>query len=675
MKTLNMHSVIVLIILVFHGTSSVFGQTQSQVFVLPLEREVHIYHTRNMAPGESFHVYRQASPTADFERISDEPISMAPRIDEIASVLGESLDAVLNFFEVHSEAQLWMAIQNRPVESNIASILFPEAARLQGRLFIDSFPPTGNRATYRLDFFDVTGAPTGQQLSQTAEIIPTELNTPVITRAENTGQQVTLHWEFPMAPRGQTDFVIQFHIFRKNLQTGSFERVTDDIVIRNNATNQHRKTFPSPVINTTETYVVAAVDFSRRQGPMSNEFVYELIDNLPPAVVQGVQANQTDDTSVGISWMPGSETNLAGYKVYRGTDMSRAFEAIHEGLISTETPFFLDTNATGGQTYFYYVTAVDQTGNESEQGSLAMASIPDLLPPSAPSNFRGEFNLETTLVDLAWDMEEYSDNFNTFIILRKRLDSRHDLTYSRITFDRVTETSISDNGIADQGFIEGSKYQYVLYSASHAYNFSDTLSITVEIPIITPPDPPSHLTAISDNGHRINLSWNPSMSRNLAGYILYRKQPGEESFRQWAEIALNTRLFRDEKDLMHGEEYIYSMTAIDIAGNESIFSDPDTLFFRSSTPPSSVRNLQAAVQENGVELRWERVGSENLAGYKVFRANIPTGRYEPIHDDILQETHFFDTQGTSSSWYRVRAIDTSGNQSRPGNPVNPVIIQ
>ena len=662
---------LVFLILIFSGKS--FAQARPQLFIVPLDDRVYIYHNENVPISNGFNIYRSDSPGGDFARINEQPVTPAVRADELRPMLGDRFLQVLAFYEAENASMLWMRMRSLPVENSIATALFPEAAQALGRLFIDEHAPVGSEVTYRVEFVDFMGRPTGKELTQSARLLPLTMVSPQIMDVENTGRTVTIHWYYAGAPVHQPDYVIQFYIYRINERTGQPERVTDAIVIRNNAADNHFISFESPVINTTETYFMTAVDFTGRESERSEEYIFELMDNVPPQPVAEVVSELDMDNNVVITWEPVSTPEVTGYNIYRGTDMSRAFTRLNTEPLEPNAFSWIDSTATGGLAYFYYITTVNAAGTESPQSSLVMEQVPDLLPPSMPHNFTALFNTETLQVELSWEKEAFSDNFKTFVIMRKRVDDGSEGAFSRLTFENITDTRYFDTGEAGTGFLEGTRYQYVLFSASKANNYSDTLSLFLEIPILTPPDPPAGLTAVNDNGFRANISWNASLSRNLDGYVLYRKSlEHEEDFIEIERTDISGRFYRDEQGLEHGNHYLYTVTAVDIAGNESEFATPDTLHFRNFNPPAALRNVQAAYNEEGVVIRWDRSGAADLAGYRVYRSNTPTGRFEPLHQELLSEPGFVDSQGTDSSWYRVRAVDTSGNESRAATPVRPV---
>lgn len=641
------------------------------MFLLPQEEGVYIYHTRTLPSGHGFNIYRQEGQSGPFTLLNEEPVRGTRRADELRPVLGNRYEQALRFFNEETASGLFFALRSKPTESGIASILYPEVAKALGRLYIDKDAPVNREVTYRIAFLDAMGRPTGREYTQSVRTEPIEPEAPLITKVENKGRRVTMHWSFPEDDTDDSDFVIQFYLMRINQQTGEKQLLTEDVIIRNRAQSEYFISFDSPVINQTEQYVITAVNFSGNHGPPSPVFQYELFDNIPPAPVQNLDRRVSEEQWVYLTWDRNRETDLAGYNVYRSTDMAKYEEKMTEEPLRVNETFFSDTTVVGGMTYFYYVTAIDRTGNESEMSDMVMAQILDFEIPPKPENLSAVFNEITGEIDLSWEMEAFSDNFESFIIMRRREDGQVPGAYSRVNMENLTNVNFSDAGEAETGFPEGALYRYILFSSSRAKNYSDTISVIVEVPLLTPPQPPSRLTAINDNGHRVNLSWNASPSVTTEKYIIYRKNADATAFTQLHEVPVTTRFIRDE-ELEHGIEYVYAVSAVDRAENESELSEPDSVFFRNFNPPRSVRNIQAAEHDTGVEIRWERVVAADLAGYKVYRANTPTGRFQPVHEGLLQETNFLDAEGNADMWYRVRAVDTSGNESTAGTPIRPV---
>ncbi len=98
----------------------------------------------------------------------------------------------------------------------------------------------------------------------------------------------------------------------------------------------------------------------------------------PPApqdlVVAFVPATGGTAAYLDLSWSISAATDIAGYNVYRSDEPSSPGTRINSELLLT--PAFRDMNALPGRTYFYTVTAIDRSGNESAASPPASGGIP-----------------------------------------------------------------------------------------------------------------------------------------------------------------------------------------------------------------------------------------------------------------------------------------------------------
>lgn len=111
-------------------------------------------------------------------------------------------------------------------------------------------------------------------------------------------------------------------------------------------------------------------------------------DTFPPTAPQGlvvvyVQRQGGRPAYLDLSWAISTETDLAGYNVYR-SDGGRQGGA-HGTRVNSQllpTPSFRDMNAEPGHRYIYSVTAVDRAGNESAPSAAAEGDVPAEGQPS-----------------------------------------------------------------------------------------------------------------------------------------------------------------------------------------------------------------------------------------------------------------------------------------------------
>ena len=85
-----------------------------------------------------------------------------------------------------------------------------------------------------------------------------------------------------------------------------------------------------------------------------------------PAAPQGLTADP-GNARVSLTWTANTETDLAGYNVYRSTTSPVSVTGTPlNGSTLLALPNYLDLGLTNGTQYFYVVTAVDTYGNASD---------------------------------------------------------------------------------------------------------------------------------------------------------------------------------------------------------------------------------------------------------------------------------------------------------------------
>ncbi len=130
----------------------------------------------------------------------------------------------------------------------------------------------------------------------------------------------------------------------------------------------------------------------------------------------------------------------------------------------------------------------------------------------------------------------------------------------------------------DKTFEWEQKYEYRITTLtqvdSHGINTAvegdDSRPVEVFTRDIYPPAQPAGLQAVfSSVGQKpfIDLTWAPNLENDLAGYNLFRRVEGGQ-FEKLNKQLVPTSSFRDE-NVEPGKKYIYSVSAVDLRGNES----------------------------------------------------------------------------------------------------------
>jgi len=169
-------------------------------------------------------------------------------------------------------------------------------------------------------------------------------------------------------PNGEADLA-GYRVYRSTTSGGGYELLTPDLVTET--------AYTDPVGSEgTYYYVVTAVDQSQNESGYSDEASVTLI-NVAPAPPTGLTATP-GDSQVSLQWNANSETDLAGYEVYRSTSQGGAYTRLNSALVTVNS--YIDTTAENGTTYYYVVTAVDQAEAESDYSNEVSAT-----PQSQPA--------------------------------------------------------------------------------------------------------------------------------------------------------------------------------------------------------------------------------------------------------------------------------------------------
>jgi hypothetical protein len=112
-------------------------------------------------------------------------------------------------------------------------------------------------------------------------------------------------------------------------------------------------------------------------------------DRTPPAAPTGLVATAADSSQIDLIWNANSETDLSRYNVYRSQVSGGPYTKIGS-VAKAVSPRYSDKGLQESTTYYYAVTALDTSGNQSAYSAQASAttqggsSEPPIGPRPAP---------------------------------------------------------------------------------------------------------------------------------------------------------------------------------------------------------------------------------------------------------------------------------------------------
>lgn len=271
--------------------------------------------------------------------------------------------------------------------------------------------------------------------------------------------------------------------------------------------------------------------------------------------------------SATLTWNANTEPDLAGYKVYYGTashagNCPAGFggSMVNVGKVTTHTI----NNLTDGQTYYFQITAVDTSNNESScssEVSKTIAAADSTAPVTTASPIGGTFTMAQSVTLAA------SEPATIYY-----------------TTNGTTPTTASAQYA---GPISMTTTTTLKYFAKDAANNSEAVktqvyNINIAVPDVIAPSVPGNVTAATVSSSQIALAWNASTDTSgVAGYKIYRHN---------VEVTTVTGTSYTDTGLVPSTVYKYRVAAFDASGNVSAQSNEVTAVTQAAPATSSGGN-------------------------------------------------------------------------------------
>ena len=660
----------VLFLFAICGLLSVSGSLLAapQYFVIPDTNRVYVVLAAAPADMSGFTVQRQ-SARGTFENLTPAPV--APMLDpELAqATLGDEYTWVTQVLKTDDPVAVLARLKHDRGVGQALSLVSLKVAEVLGRVFADTSARTGNTYTYRITFLKGDGsefAHYDEHVTVAAHAGP-ELKVTNIT-AEADNSEVKLKWRYPHYTGDRADIVIGFNIYRRLSAPGqnpspAFLKLTARPLLRSGDT----LSFPDHAVENDQTYeyCITAVDNIGAEGPRSTPVSATPHDTLGPPPPYNVKAMALQG-KVLVSWQVPLDTQpLAGYNVYRSWSIHGEFSKLNPTLIPVGQNSLIDTNVVSESTYVYRVRTKAKSGKEGRPSTAGFASPNDTMPPGPPTAVAAV--ADKHIVRLTWKSQPTPDLAGYYVY---RAEGNDKLFRLRSTPLGPDTTEFTDSGFGRTGLYPGKHYRYAVSQVDFARNESKRDSTSLLIPDDKPPLPPATAYGRSSDDGRVLLTWQMSMSSDAVGYRVLRDT--DSLFvhpARLADLPRSAREFRDSS-ATKGRRYWYEVAAVDSAGNQGP-SPAMAVTPADIVPPPAPAGFKATLSKTAVELSWQAVTEPDLAGYNVYRSDLPSGVPEKLNREPLKETKYTDPAGGATHYYWVQALDTSGNESPRSEVVRP----
>ena len=309
--------------------------------------------------------------------------------------------------------------------------------------------------------------------------------------------------------------------------------------------------------------------------------------------ISDLQATRTGD-QVTLTWtIPTQTTDGASFRHRGSTRVCRAIDQVSIDRCSAIATLPASANE---KTASFNSEIPSQSNGPSDYATYAVEVLNDRrrsaglsnqvkIPTTVVSHLSGSPKIQVTedaVIATATVVPREPSLQQALELRRKEKDTDLETTVAQRPLD-LPEGEAANLELRDENFVWEKKYDYRVVLVASAkvpgstvvFDADASAPIEVLVHDVFPPAVPTGLQAVFSGqtpGQQpdIDLTWNPNMDRDLAGYFVYRRRQGEPAT---AANRLNpqpvtTPSYRDI-DVQLGNTYVYSVSAVDERGNES----------------------------------------------------------------------------------------------------------
>ena len=338
--------------------------------------------------------------------------------------------------------------------------------------------------------------------------------------------------------------------------------------------------------------------------------------------------NKASNGKPSLSW--GAVDGAAEYEVYRATSKSGTYS-----LVKTATSTsYVNTSAVVGKTYYYYVVAIDEDGNASENSNIVSRTCDLAQPAITLSNVASSGKIKIT-----WDEVDGAVEYEVY-----RATSKSG-TYSLLK--TTTSTSLTNTSTT-----AGKTYYYKVRAiatksaANSAYSEVKSRCCDLAQTTVT-------LSNVASTG-KIKISW--TAVDGATKYQVYRAASKDGTY-SLLTTTTSTSVTNTKTDA--GKTYYYKVRAIcDVDAATAAYSAVKSRCCDLPRPDASI-----ALSSSKPKVSWAKV--TGAVEYKVYRATSKSGTYSLVK--TTTSLSYKDTKTTAGKtyYYKVVAVcsNTSGNSA------------
>lgn len=421
--------------------------------------------------------------------------------------------------------------------------------------FTDSLPELNNRYYYKVagrNLFGDWSPITEPVMVEGKDLLQNKEFGLKLKRVDN--KEVVLTWE----ENAEQDLVTGYDILRSDEYFGKYER----LVNRELSKKTRSFTDKNPLKNSyyilvthTEAEVVSSVP----------QYMH-IIDDVPPLTPEGLEAKVDSNGVLTLSWLPNSDLDLFGYRVYKSNTVKQEFSRETEGSILDT--FYVDTInlKTLTKSVYYKVVAIDDSYNPSPLSPYLEVKRPDIIPPTSP--LISDISSSEKGVYIEWQNSSSEDLAKQYLY---REDKKGDLTVL---------LQLEGEGLKQRSFIDSTatpRKDYYFYLVaeddSELRSPPSNKILFAKVPVMVKKALTGFEATLNRKSQLTKLEWNPA-SRAEA-YVVFRKVNNNKLI-PYKRIPGMKPEFYDKMTKINSS-YTYQVQAVFKDGSSTRLTEPITI--------------------------------------------------------------------------------------------------
>lgn len=451
-------------------------------------------------------------------------------------------------------------------------------------------------------------------------------------------------------------------------------------------------------------------------------------DTTPPSMPTGLGASSSN-TTIDLAWTVNSESDIAGYNVYRSTTTGSGYAKVNSSLVNSGV--YEDTNLSESTTYFYVVTAVDTSGNESGYSAEVNATTDSTVVTPTGSVWINELHYDNNGSDVGefvevagsagtdltgWSLIAYNGNGGTSyatVNLSGSIPSQQSgLGTKSFSFSGLQNGS--PDGIALVN-ASGELVQFISYEGSFtATNGAASGSKSIDIGVSeTSTTPVGHSLQLTGSGSQYadftwqsaqaNTSGQVNQGQTLSGGAGQNSDPiaaftyncsgltcqfdaSQSSDQDGSIVNYQWGLGDSQAAAGKNINHIYSTTGsytvrLTVTDNQGAFTATTkeiSVLEQLATPVG----LSATGGNLTVDVNWTANSESSLAGYNLYRSTTSGSGFSKVNASLLSSSSYTDNDVAEATtyYYQVSAVDTAGNETLLSSEASattdsPILVQ